>query len=146
MCYKTGQFYLLTTRTLLPGLTYGFHFIRVCKPDSHKTLYEGVASFEKTGDLPSFSICTWNNRFHECSTYRDLNQVPLSCLGLVNQGIQGVLADGRVVMSFTTPSGCPLAALASLYSSLALPMIFLAYFISSLSTLASARTPTRCAI
>jgi hypothetical protein len=59
-------------------LRHGFHFILVCKPDSHKTLYEWVASFEKTGDLPSFSIRTWNGRFHECSTYRYLNQVPLN--------------------------------------------------------------------
>jgi hypothetical protein len=59
-------------------LTPGFHFILVCKPDSHKTLYEWVASFEKTGDLPSFSIRTWNGRFHERSTYRYLNQLPLN--------------------------------------------------------------------
>jgi hypothetical protein len=59
-------------------LMHGFHFILVCKPDSHKTLYEWVASFEKTGDLASFSIRTWNGRFHECSTYRYLNQLPLN--------------------------------------------------------------------
>jgi hypothetical protein len=59
-------------------LTYGFHFILVCKPDSHKTLYEGVASFEKTGDVPSFSLQKWNGRFHERSTYRYLNQLPLN--------------------------------------------------------------------
>lgn len=59
-------------------LTHSFHFILVCKPDSHKTLYEWVASFEQAGDLPSFSIRTWNGRFHECATYRYLNHLPLN--------------------------------------------------------------------
>jgi hypothetical protein len=59
-------------------LTHGFHFILVCKPDSHKTLYEEVAAFEKTGDLQSFSIRTWNGRFHERATYRYMNQLPLN--------------------------------------------------------------------
>jgi hypothetical protein len=66
-------------------LTHGFHFIRVCKPDSHKTLYEWVASFEKTGDLQSFSLQKWNGRFHERSTYRYLNRMaakrPLKSIG-----------------------------------------------------------------
>lgn len=59
-------------------LTQGFHFILVCKPDSHKTLYEWVASFEKTGDLQTFSLQKWNGRFHQRTTYRYLNQVPLN--------------------------------------------------------------------
>jgi hypothetical protein len=59
-------------------LTQGFHFIRVGKPDSHKTLYEWVASFEKTGSLPSFSLQKWNGRFHERATYPYLNQLPLN--------------------------------------------------------------------
>jgi len=59
-------------------LRHGFHFILVCKPDSHKTLYEWVASFEKTGSLQSFSLQKWNGRFHERSTYRYLNQLPLN--------------------------------------------------------------------
>jgi hypothetical protein len=59
-------------------LLHGFHFILVCKPDSHKTLYEEVAAFERTGDLPSFSIHRWNGRFHERSTYRYMNQLPLN--------------------------------------------------------------------
>jgi len=36
-------------------LSKGFHFILVCKPDSHKTLYEWVDSFEKTNDISTFT-------------------------------------------------------------------------------------------
>jgi hypothetical protein len=35
-------------------LTHGFHFILVGKHDSHKTLYEEVAAFERNGDLQTF--------------------------------------------------------------------------------------------
>jgi hypothetical protein len=59
-------------------LRHGFHFVLVCKPDAHKTLYEWVASLEKTGDLQSFSLQKWNGRFHERATYRSLNQLPLN--------------------------------------------------------------------
>lgn len=55
----------------------GFHFILVCKPDSHKTLYEWVESLEKTRDIQSFSVRKWNGRFHERTTYRYLNQLPI---------------------------------------------------------------------
>lgn len=55
----------------------GFHFILVCKPDSHKTLYEWVESLEKTQDIESFSVRKWNGRFHERTTYRYLNQLPI---------------------------------------------------------------------
>ena len=55
----------------------GLHFILVCKPDSHKTLYQWVESFEKTNDLESFSIRKWNGRFHERYTYRYINELPI---------------------------------------------------------------------
>jgi len=55
----------------------GFHFILVCKPDSHKTLYEWVESFEKTQDTESFSIRKWNGRFHERTVYRYINSLPI---------------------------------------------------------------------
>ena len=55
----------------------GFHFILVCKTDSHKTLYEWVESFEKTQEIESFSMRKWNGRFHERTTYRYINQLPI---------------------------------------------------------------------
>jgi hypothetical protein len=56
---------------------HGFNFILVCKPDSHKTLYEWIATLEDGGDLSQFSVRRWNGRFHEVYTYRYANEVPL---------------------------------------------------------------------
>jgi hypothetical protein len=58
-------------------LRHGFNFILVCKPESHKTLYEWIATFASEGDLSQFSIRRWNGRFHEVYTYRYANDVPL---------------------------------------------------------------------
>jgi hypothetical protein len=58
-------------------LSKGFHFVLVCKPDSHKTLYEWVDSFEKSNDLNNFSTRNWNGRFHEHWHYRYTNQLPI---------------------------------------------------------------------
>jgi hypothetical protein len=55
----------------------GFNFILVCKPDSHKTLYEWIAVLEAAGDLQQFTIRRWNGRFREVHTYRYANDVPL---------------------------------------------------------------------
>jgi hypothetical protein len=54
-----------------------FHFVLVCKPDSHKTLYEWVDSFEKSNDISRFSTRKWNGRFHENWHYRYINQLPI---------------------------------------------------------------------
>ena len=58
-------------------LDHGFNFILVCKPDSHKTLYEWIATIDAAGDLPHWSIRRWNGRFHEVHTYRYANDVPV---------------------------------------------------------------------
>ena len=58
-------------------LSKGFHFILVCKPDSHKTLYEWVDSFEKTNDISTFTTRKWNGRFHEHWSYRYINHLPI---------------------------------------------------------------------
>lgn len=55
----------------------GFHFILVCKPDAHQTLYEWVDSLEKSNDLEAFSVQKWNGRFHERWRYRSAQQLPL---------------------------------------------------------------------
>ncbi|MGH8058789.1 MAG: ISNCY family transposase [Candidatus Entotheonellia bacterium] len=55
----------------------GFNFILVCKPDSHKTLYEWIATLEAAGDLQQFRIRHWNGRFREVHTYRYATSVPL---------------------------------------------------------------------
>lgn len=50
----------------------GFNFILVCKPDSHKTLYEWLNGITETMRLRK-----WNGKFHEIWTYRYCADVPL---------------------------------------------------------------------
>ena len=50
-----------------------WHFIFVCKPDSHKTLYEYLALAEPA----SFTQTVWNGRFREVWTYHYANGLPL---------------------------------------------------------------------
>ena len=55
----------------------GFHFILVCKPSSHTTLYQYVAELEQANDITIISRRQWNGKFHELHTYRYANNVPL---------------------------------------------------------------------
>ncbi len=55
----------------------GFGFILVCKPDSHKTLYEWVELLEEGIDRRTVVVRRWNGRFREIYTYRYGNHVPL---------------------------------------------------------------------
>ena len=55
----------------------GGEFLFVCKPSSHKTLYEWVEGLEETGDIEHLSTETWNGKNHEISDYRLAKQVPL---------------------------------------------------------------------
>ncbi|MGG6268866.1 ISNCY family transposase [Leptolyngbya sp. AN03gr2] len=50
-----------------------FHFILVCRPDSHKTLYEHLEGIA----LPTVERNRWTGKTEETYTYRYLNQVPL---------------------------------------------------------------------
>jgi hypothetical protein len=58
-------------------LSHGLNFILVCKPESHKTLYEWIDGLAAAGELQQFSIRRWNGRFHELYIYRYANDVPL---------------------------------------------------------------------
>lgn len=49
-----------------------FNFILVCRPDSHKTLYEHLEGLT----LPTVVRKHWTGKFEEIYTYRYLNQVP----------------------------------------------------------------------
>ena len=55
----------------------GFNFILVCKPDSHKTLYEWVEGLEEGVGRHTFIIKRWNGQYREIYTYRYANEVPL---------------------------------------------------------------------
>ena len=57
--------------------SHGCNFILVCKPESHTTLYAWIDVLASSGDLQQFTLRRWNGRFHEVSTYRYANEVPL---------------------------------------------------------------------
>ncbi|MCI5209321.1 MAG: hypothetical protein D3910_11130 [Candidatus Electrothrix sp. ATG2] len=58
-------------------LTHCFHFVLVCKPSSHTTLYQHVSALEKVDDITIISRRKWNGQFHELHTYRYANNLPL---------------------------------------------------------------------
>lgn len=58
-------------------LSKGFNFLFVCKPDSHKTLYQWVELLEEHGDLNPLVITRWNGKYREIHTYKYANEVPL---------------------------------------------------------------------
>jgi hypothetical protein len=55
----------------------GLNFILVCKPDSHKTLYEWVAGLAATGDVQTIEIKRRKGKHRYTDTYRFANQLPL---------------------------------------------------------------------
>lgn len=55
----------------------GRHFILVCKPDSHKTLYEWVEDFQRVGQVGEVEKRRWTGQQHLTERYRFVNQVPL---------------------------------------------------------------------
>jgi len=56
---------------------HGRHFILVCKPESHKTLYEWVADFERTGQVEVVEKLRWTGKRKLTERYRIAHQVPL---------------------------------------------------------------------
>lgn len=59
-------------------LLYGFHFIYVCKPDSHTTLYNWVNLLHPNQDLHLLKMRVKNGAQWEYYTYRFANAVPLA--------------------------------------------------------------------
>jgi hypothetical protein len=55
----------------------GFHFILVCKPDSHPTLYEWVAGLVATAGVQTHEVKRRQGKRTYTDTYRFVNQVPL---------------------------------------------------------------------
>lgn len=58
-------------------LTEQLEFILVCKPDSHKTLYEWVDDLERKGVVKTVIHKRWTGKRHEIDTYRYVDAVPL---------------------------------------------------------------------
>ena len=53
------------------------HFILVCKPDSHKTLYQWIQGLEKINGVKTLVEKRWTGKTHHTYTYRFVNQVPI---------------------------------------------------------------------
>jgi hypothetical protein len=55
----------------------GFHFILVCKPDSHDMLYKTINFLAANDVLNTKTVRQWNGKYGEIYTYRYSNKVPL---------------------------------------------------------------------
>jgi len=53
------------------------HFILVCKPDSHKTLYQWVEELQAMDAIETLVEKRWTGKTHHNYTYRFVNQVPM---------------------------------------------------------------------
>lgn len=53
-----------------------FDFILVCKPDSHKTLYQWIEGVD-SNEIETLVKKRWTGKRHEIDTYRFMNGVPL---------------------------------------------------------------------
>ena len=58
-------------------LANNWHFILVCKPDSHQTLYEWLDDFKREGKISTYTQTKWNGRQHITTEYRYMHHVPL---------------------------------------------------------------------
>jgi len=58
-------------------IKHGLDFILVCKPDSHKTLYQWVEELDGLQAVEMVVEKRWNGKTHHMDTYRFVNQVPL---------------------------------------------------------------------
>ena len=58
-------------------LAQGCAFVFVCLPPSHPLLYEWIADFERTGQIPTRVSTRWTGKQRLIDTYRWLNDLPL---------------------------------------------------------------------
>jgi len=58
-------------------LDHGLDFILVCKPDSHKTLYQWIEELEAIRGIETVVEKRWTGKTYIIDTYRFANQVPL---------------------------------------------------------------------
>jgi hypothetical protein len=55
----------------------GFNFILVCKPQSHKVLYEWLEMYEKCGDVHTVIKKKWNGSYSQIWEYKYASDLPL---------------------------------------------------------------------
>jgi hypothetical protein len=58
-------------------LYHGLDFILICKPDSHKTLYQWLEELDALGAVETLVEKRWTGKEYHIDTYRFVNQVPL---------------------------------------------------------------------
>ena len=58
-------------------LDHNLHFILVCKPDSHKTLYQWIEELQAMDAVETLVEKIWTGKTHHIYTYRFVNKVPL---------------------------------------------------------------------
>ncbi len=58
-------------------LAQGCHFLFVCLPQSHATLYEWLADFERNGAVPTLVTTRWTGTQRLTDTYRYVQHLPL---------------------------------------------------------------------
>ena len=54
-----------------------WHFVLVCKPKSHQTLYEWIADFEREEKIAIVKKRRWTGKKYVTDYYKFMNQVPL---------------------------------------------------------------------
>jgi hypothetical protein len=81
-------------------LEHGFDFILICKPDSHKTLYQWIEGLDSS-DINTFRVKRWTGKRHEIDTYRFINNVPLKdaadALHVNWCELTTTLSDGQII-------------------------------------------------
>ena len=89
-------------------IDHGLSFILVCKPDSHKTLYQWIDEMHAMGAIDTVVEKIWTGKTHHINTYRFVNRVPMRD-GLDAQEVNWceltvTLPDGQIVYrnSFVT--------------------------------------------
>jgi hypothetical protein len=65
------------SRSAKQVLAQGCAFVFVCLPPSHPLLYEWIADFERTGQIPTRVSTRWTGKQRLTDTYRWLNDLPL---------------------------------------------------------------------
>lgn len=82
-------------------LEQGLDFILVCKPNSHKTLYQWLEELEKMKAVETLIEKRWTGKTHEIDTYRFTKQVPLrdseDALNVNWCELTTTLPDGKIV-------------------------------------------------
>ena len=69
---------LYATQSLLSRVReHELNFLCVCKPDSHKYLYESIESLRKGGETEKLELTEWTGKEHRTTVYEWIEDVPI---------------------------------------------------------------------